>query len=79
MSSNHNPFQAVACPHACIRVRGTSYELRGYRTVREASIYPVVPANYPNRQVRRLVARKRIDLLPTEWRIHLTPLILHLQ
>lgn len=35
-------------------------------------IYPVVPANYPNRAVRRAVQQGRLQRLPGEWREYLT-------
>lgn len=41
----------------------------GQRTHRELSTYPTVPATYPNREVRRLALRRRVDLMPTPWRI----------
>lgn len=46
----------------------------GKRTVRELSDYPVIPAGYPNRAVRRTLARGRVDLLPTAWREFVTNL-----
>ncbi|MFN3914752.1 MAG: hypothetical protein ACK4K3_07515 [Aquabacterium sp.] len=45
---------------------------KGTKTLREYSSYPVFPAAYPNRKIRRLYARDRVDLMPTEWRVFIT-------
>lgn len=46
----------------------------GKRTVRKFSHYPTVPAHHPNRAVRRLARKGRVDLMPTAWRTFFTNL-----
>lgn len=67
MTSNQHQAEAFAVPTK-----------RGFRTVRRFSQYPAVASTYPNRSVRRTLARGRLDLLPTEWRTHITNLNLGL-